>query len=190
MIEHSSPTLTLPVTDRDQMQGSASAAVTLVEYGDFECPHCGDAFPIVEKLRQQQGDNLCFVFRHFPMTESHLNAQHSAEGAEAAGAKDLFWQMHQLLFENQSALSLEDLAGYAARLGIDDAWFKGTLGEHTFANRVREDYMSGVKSGVNGTPAFFINGVRHDGAATLAALTAAVSEQAKSVGKRHRKARR
>lgn len=188
MIEQASSIFALEITGQDHIQGPENAEVTLVEYGDFECPHCAAAFPIVEKLRHQQGENLRFVYRHFPLSESHPNAQNAAEAAEAAGAKDLFWPMHQLLFENQTALAIPDLVGYAEQLGVDAGWFKETLVKHLFAKRVREDFIGGVRSGVNGTPTFFINGIRHDGSASFAALTNAVSEQVNSTAKKPRKA--
>ncbi|MFL5464046.1 MAG: DsbA family protein, partial [Gemmatimonadaceae bacterium] len=107
------------MTDRDHAIGPASAAITLVEYGDFECPHCRRAHPIVQKVRRHMGDRLRFVFRNFPLSEAHPHAQHAAEAAEAAGAQGRFWEMHDLLFHNQDALEDDDLVNYAAKLGID-----------------------------------------------------------------------
>jgi protein-disulfide isomerase len=155
--------LTPPLSDRDHVIGPADAPVTLVEYGDYECPYCGMVHPIVASILQQMGDTLRFAYRHFPLTRLHPHAQSAAEMAEAAGARGKFWPMHNLLFQNQHALDDEDLVSYAARLGIDPKWAASTLVSHIFAERVREDFMSGVRSGVNGTPTFFINGVRHDG---------------------------
>ena len=186
MTEQSAVTLTQPVTDRDHIQGSAAAQITVVEYGDFECPHCAAAYPIVEALRKQEGERLRFVFRHFPLTEAHPNAQIAAEAAEAAGAQDRFWEMHELLFENQNALAAHDLAAYAGQLGIDTTRFKQALAARTFEKRVREDFMGGVRSGVNGTPTFFVNGVRYDGPPSLASLTEAVAESAVSSSQRDR----
>jgi protein-disulfide isomerase len=186
MTEQSAVTLTQPVTDRDHIQGSAAAQITVVEYGDFECPHCAAAYPIVEALRKQEGERLRFVFRHFPLTEAHPNAQIAAEAAEAAGAQDRFWEMHELLFENQNALAAHDLAAYAGQLGIDTTRFKQALAARTFKKRVREDFMSGVRSGVNGTPTFFVNGVRYDGPPSLASLTEAVAEGGGSSNRRDR----
>jgi len=137
--------------------------VTLVEYGDYECPHCGRAYPIVKAVQRSMGDNLRFVFRNFPLTKSHEHAEHAAEMAEAAGEQGKFWEMHDLLFENQKALEDEDLIRYAASLGIDAAWAAAALAQGRFTARVREDFASGVKSGVNGTPTFFINDTRYDG---------------------------
>jgi protein-disulfide isomerase len=155
--------LTPPVNDRDHILGPPDAPVTLVEYGDFECPYCGMAYPIVESVRRRMGDNMRFVFRHFPLTQIHPHAQHAAEMAEAAGARGKFWPMHGILFQNQDALEDRDLIGYAAQIGIPAEWAANALLTHAFAPRVREHFMSGVRSGVNGTPTFFINGVRHDG---------------------------
>ena len=155
--------LTPPVSARDHAQGPADAPVTLVEYGDYECPHCGRAYPIVKAVQRSMGNDLRFVFRNFPLTKSHEHAEHAAEMAEAAGEQGKFWEMHDRLFENQDALENEDLFGFAASLGIDRAWAAAALAQGVFTARVREDFASGVKSGVNGTPTFFINGARYDG---------------------------
>ena len=155
--------LTLPVTeDRDHIQGAADAAVTLVEYGDYECPYCGAAYPIVKEIQEAMGDRLRFVFRNFPITTAHPHAEQAAEAAEAADAQGRFWPMHDHLYENQQRLEREDLVAYADRLGLDIERFERELEEHVHDARVREDFMSGVRSGVNGTPTFYINGVRHD----------------------------
>jgi protein-disulfide isomerase len=172
--------LTTPVSERDHVQGPADAPVTLVEYGDFECPYCGMAYPIVKQLQATMGRDLRFAFRHFPIRESHPHAEHAAEAAEAAGAQGKFWQMHDALYENQHALGDAALARYADALGLDTARFEAELRAHTHAKRVRDDFMGGVRSGVNGTPTFFINGERYDGpwndpAAFLADLHAAAA---------------
>jgi protein-disulfide isomerase len=148
--------------DRDHIQGPADAAVTLVEYGDYECPYCGAAYPIVKELQARMGDRLRFVFRNFPITTSHPHAEQAAEAAEAGAAQGRFWEMHDLLYENQTHLRDEDLHAYAEQLGIDVERFDKDLAEHVHAPRVREDFMSGVRSGVNGTPSFYVNGARHD----------------------------
>jgi len=155
--------LTPPVSARDHAQGPADAPVTLVEYGDYECPHCGRAYPMVKAVQRSMGNDLRFVFRNFPLTKSHEHAEHAAEMAEAAGHQGKFWPMHDLLFEHQDALEDENLIGYAAALGIDPALAAAALAQGQFAERVREDFASGVRSGVNGTPTFFISGVRYDG---------------------------
>jgi protein-disulfide isomerase len=166
--------LVLPVGDRDHTQGPADAPVTLVEYGDLECPYCRQAYPIVKEVQGRMGPRLRFVFRHFPLKQSHPHAQHAAEVAEAAGAQRAFWQMHDRLFERQFALEDENLIEYARELGLDADRVAGELAAHTHKARVREDFMSGVRSGVNGTPTFFINGVRHDQSWAVDSLTAAV----------------
>jgi protein-disulfide isomerase len=154
--------LTLPVGPRDHAQGPASAPATLVEYGDYECPYCGQAYPIVKAIQSRLGKRLRFVFRNFPLSEMHPHAVKAAEAAEAAGEQGKFWEMHDTLFENQDALELPDLIAYADRLRIDSKRVAAQLELHALAARVREDFMSGVRSGVNGTPTFFVNGARHD----------------------------
>ena len=166
--------LSLPVTERDHAQGSAEAPLTLVEYGDYECPHCGRAYPIVKEVQRRLGPKLRFVFRNFPLAEMHPHAQHAAEAAEAAAAQECFWEMHDALFEHQRSLDDRHLVQYAQTLGLDPQRFQQDLTSHTYAGRVREDFRSGVKSGVNGTPTFFINGVRHDDAWDIETLTEAL----------------
>jgi protein-disulfide isomerase len=136
--------------------------VTLVQYGDYECPYCGAAYPIVKDVQKQMGERLRFVFRNFPITTSHPHAEQAAEAAEAAGAQGRFWEMHDHLYENQKHLREEDLHSYAEALGIDVDVFDKELAQHVHADRIHEDFMTGVLSGVNGTPTFFINSVRHD----------------------------
>jgi protein-disulfide isomerase len=164
--------------DRDHIQGPADAAVTLVEYGDYECPYCGAAYPIVKQLQARMGDRLRFVFRNFPITTSHPHAEQAAEAAEAGAAQGRFWEMHDLLYENQTQLRDQDLHGYAEQLGIDVERFDKDLAEHVHAPRVREDFMSGVRSGVNGTPSFYVNGARHDDSYDLDTLLAALERAA------------
>jgi protein-disulfide isomerase len=171
--------LTLPVSEeRDHIQGPAEAAVTLVEYGDYECPYCGAAYPIIKEVQARMGDRLRFVFRNFPITTSHPHAEQAAEAAEAAAIRERFWEMHDLLYENQKRLRDEDLLGYAERLGLDVLGFERELAEHVHAPRVREDFMSGVRSGVNGTPTFYINGARHDDSYDGETLIAALERAA------------
>jgi protein-disulfide isomerase len=160
--EASSPRLVLAVGPRDHIQGPETASVTLVEYGDYQCPYCGQAYPIVHEIQKQLGGHLRFVFRNFPIGTSHPNAPLAAEAAEAVGAQGKFWEMHDMLYEHQSALDEPNLQGYARKLGADVPKFESDLQHHTFQPRVQEDFMSGVRSGVNGTPTFYINGVRHD----------------------------
>ena len=168
--------LALPVGERDHAQGPADAPVTLVEYGDYECPHCGRAHPIVKEVQRRLGSALRFVFRNFPLNESHPHAQHAAEAAEGAGAQGRFWEMHDTLFEHQRALDDQHLVGYAKALGLDPVAFERDLRAHTHKTRVREDFVSGVRSGVNGTPTFFINGVRHDSPYGVATLASAIDQ--------------
>ncbi len=166
--------LTPAVGPRDHAQGPADAPVTLVEYGDYECPHCGRAHPIVAALRKHFGAELRFVFRNFPLGEVHPHAVAAAEAAEAAGAQGKFWPMHDRLFENQEALGEAALLGYAEQLGLDMARLASDLGTHAPEERVREDFMSGVRSGVAGTPTFYIDGHRHDGGFDDGELQAAI----------------
>jgi formate-nitrite transporter family protein len=169
--------LTPPVSDADHRAGPDDAPVTLVEYGDFECPHCRRAHPIVLEVRRRMGQRLRFVFRHFPLSEAHPHAMHAAEAAEAAADQGKFWEMHDAFFENQEALEDPDLIRYAQELGLDAERVERELESSAHAKRVREQFRSGVRSGVNGTPTFFINGLRHDGSwdadTLLEALTAA-----------------
>jgi len=173
--------LTVPVTeDRDHIEGPVDAAVTLVEYGDYECPYCGAAYPIIKEVQARMGERLRFVFRNFPITTSHPHAEQAAEAAEAAATRGRFWQMHDLLYENQRRLSDRDLRAYAEQLGLDIEEFDKELAEHVHAVRVREDFMSGVRSGVNGTPTFYIDGTRHDDSYELETLLAALERAAAS----------
>ena len=178
MKTHFAPKLVLPVSERDHIRGSADAPVTLVEYGDYQCPYCGMANPIVDEVRRELGDGLRFVFRNFPLTESHPHAEHAAEIAEAAGAHNKFWEMHDMLYAHQDALDDRHLAEYARLLGVPASEITRALAQHAYSDRVREDFMSGVRSGVNGTPTFFINGVRHDGAFDRDSLLAAIKDAA------------
>jgi protein-disulfide isomerase len=173
--------LTMPVSeDRDHIQGPADATVTLVQYGDYECPYCGAAYPIIKRVQARLGERLRFVFRNFPITTSHPHAEQAAEAAEAAATQSRFWQMHDLLYENQKNLRDRDLRAYAEQLGLDVELFGRELAEHVYAERVYEDFMSGVRSGVNGTPTFYINGVRHDDSYEFETLLAALERAAAS----------
>jgi protein-disulfide isomerase len=152
-----------PIGPRDHTVGPADAPATLVEYGDYECPHCGRAYPIVESVRRQLGGSLLFAYRHFPLTQIHPHAADAAEMAEVAGSQNHFWPMHQMLFTHQAALDPGHLVAYAEQVGMDPRWAATAFLAHTHASRVQEDFLSGVRSGVNGTPTFFINGARYDG---------------------------
>lgn len=171
------PKLRAPVsTERDHILGPDSATVTLVWYGDHECPHCRQAFAVFRELRRHLQNRVRFVFRYFPVTTIHPHAQLAAEAAEAAAAQGKFWDMSRLLFSHQDALEREDLVRYAAELEIDTARFEQELEQHVHAERVREDFMSGLRSGVNGTPTFFINDERYDGPWDLESLLEAIEK--------------
>jgi protein-disulfide isomerase len=157
------PTMAPPVSARDHVRGPESAPVTLVEYGDFECPHCGTAYPIVKELHRRFEDRVRFVFRHFPLTNVHPHAQAAAEASEFAATSGVFWQMHDTLYEQQKQLADGQLLRLVAGLELDEAGLSRALADHTFFPRVKEDFLGGINSGVKGTPAFFINGRRHDG---------------------------
>jgi protein-disulfide isomerase len=148
-----------------------------LEYGDYECPFCGEAHAIVKEVQRRLGDDLLFAFRNFPLTNIHPHAEHAAEAAEAAGAQGNFWGMHDILFENQGALDDEDLAAYAAELDLDEMRLIREVTSSVYAPRIREDFKAGVKAGVNGTPTFFINGERYDGEFDLKHLLGALNLQ-------------
>jgi protein-disulfide isomerase len=155
--------LRIPFGAEDHVQGTADAPVTLLEYGDFECPYCGTAYPVLKEVQRRMGKSLRFVFRNFPLAEMHPHALLAAEAAEAAAAQGQFWPMHDLLFEHQEALGLVHLLAYAKKLQLDVPRFTKDLETHAFRARVEEEFRGGIRSGVNGTPSLFINGVRYDG---------------------------
>lgn len=169
-------TLTPAVGERDHIQGSSSAAVTLVEYGDYQCPFCGDAYPIIKELQKHFGDRLRFVFRNFPLARIHAYAERAAEAAEAAGAQGKFWEMHDYLFEHQETLDAENLVRTADTLGLDKVKFDREVAEHVYASRVQEDIQSGIDSNVGGTPTVFVNGVRNDDDDDFETLKAKIEE--------------
>ena len=162
------------ITDHDHVQGSAAAAVTLVEYGDFECPYSREAVRTVQGLKHEFGNHLRFVFRHFPLAEKHPHAIQAAEAAEAAAAQGAFWPMYTMLFAHQWELEYSDLMDYAGQLGLDKATFGEALKAHTYFERVRTDVGTGRGQGVTGTPTFFINGQRKDDTDDARALTVAI----------------
>jgi protein-disulfide isomerase len=176
--------LTRPIGPYDHTMGPPDAPYQLLEYGDYECPYCGAAHPIVKSVQRRMGDSLLFAFRHFPLTQIHPHAEHAAEIAEAAGEYGRFWPMHDILFTHQHALDDASLVTHAQRLGLDPGWARWVLQTHAFADRIREDFISGVRSGVNGTPTFFINGVRHDGPWDEASLLEALRTSAVLAGRR------
>jgi protein-disulfide isomerase len=158
------------LSDRDHIKGPRNAPLELVEYGDFECPHCGRAAIVVNQLTAELGDRLQFAFRHFPLAKMHPHARKAAMASEAAGAQGKFWEMHDMLFANAGKLAMPDLIAYASVLELDVARFEAEILDDTYAARIQEDVASGVRSGVNGTPSFFINVVRHNGGYTIESL--------------------
>ncbi len=169
--------LKVPVTDADHIEGDAAAPVTLVEYGDYQCPACGAAYPIVKAVQKHFGRRLRFVFRNFPLTQIHPEAETAAETAEFAAGHQRFWQMHDALYENQDELGPELYLALAKALGLSGKELTDALSGHAFRAKVRDDFRSGLSSGVNGTPTFFINGRRHDGSFDPVDLIAAIDAQ-------------
>lgn len=161
---------------RDHLLGSADARVTLLEYGDYECPDCGRAYPLLRQLIALFGDRLAFGFRHFPQYTTHRHASSAAQAAEAAGAQGKFWPMHDLLYLNQNRLETPDLTHYALRLGLEIYKFESALSAESYLPRVEADYKSGQQSGVKGTPTLFINNSRYRGAIELQAIRAAIEQ--------------
>lgn len=172
-----SATLTPPVSERDHIQGAAGARLTLVEFGDYQCPYCGAAYPVVKSLQKEFGKELRFVFRNFPLTQMHPYALVAAEAAEAAALQGKFWEMHDLIYENQADLEPDRLPVWAEKAGLDLAKFGDAIRHGEIAKRIKEDRASGIHSGVNGTPSFFINGNRHDDAPDYDSLSAALNQQ-------------
>lgn len=170
--------LTFAVREYDHIRGPEEAAVTLVQYGDFECPSCRDMYPVIRRIQNRVGTRLRLVFRHFPLTDQHAHAQQAAEAAEAAAAESekKFWKMHDLLYEHQNALTQDDLEEYASDIGLNHEQFIKALFAGTYRNRIQEDVRSGQQSGVGGTPTFFINGERYDGPLKFEPLLAAIAE--------------
>jgi protein-disulfide isomerase len=163
MSHHPAPfTLVAPVNPTDHALGPITARLTLVEYGDFECPSCAQAYPVVRLLLDHYGERMRFVFRHYPLREVHPHAELAAEAAEAAGAQGKFWDMHGLLFEHQSHLKAKSLREYADRLELDLTRYDFEMNDHVYLQRVQEHLAGGAKSGVRATPTFYINGALHD----------------------------
>jgi protein-disulfide isomerase len=169
--------LKTPITPEDHIQGPENAAATLVEYGDYECPYCGRAYPIVKRVQKHFGKGLRFVFRNFPLSEMHPQAESAAETAEFAGAHGKFWEMHDGLFENQERLGGPLYLELAQRMSLSAEQLQQALGEGKYQKRVRADFSTGVRSGVNGTPTFFINGKRHDGPFDFESLVLAIEQE-------------
>ncbi len=158
-----SPTLTQPVSARDHGAGPVEAPLTLVEYGDYQCPYCAAAYPVVKRLQKTLGKKLRFVFRNFPLTRAHPSALIAAKAAEAAALQGKFWEMHDLLFEEQTSLTPEIIPLWAEKIGLNVEQFGIAIKQDDVERRIKEDRQSGIRSGVNGTPTFFINGTRYNG---------------------------
>ena len=159
------------VSKQDHIQGNTSAPLTLVEYGDYQCSYCGEAYSLVKEAQEALGDKLQFVFRNFPLSEAHPHANAAAQASEAAGKQGKFWPMHDLLYENQNALTNEDLMDYARKAGLEPEQFRKDFESDTVFQKVESDFESGVRSGVNGTPSFFVNGEKYEGDWQDGALT-------------------
>jgi diadenylate cyclase len=172
----------VPVGARDHARGPKDAPVTLVKYGDYECPYCGQAHPVLKELQERLGERVRFVFRHFPLDSVHPRARRAAQAAEAAASQGRFWEMHDLLYENQDKHSEEDLMRYAAELGLDLRRFEEELANDNHAWRIEEDRRGGNRAGVNGTPGFFVNGIRYTGPIDVSGLLAAIEEATGSSG--------
>lgn len=182
MSQDRTSTLTQPIHERDHIKGPDDAPVTLVEYGDYDCPSCADLYPILRRIQDRLGNRLRFVFRHFPLTDVHPYAQRAAEAAEAAAAQGQFWQMHDHLYEHHDALDEDHLVEYAAELGLDTDQFERELHERTHEHRVNEDVQSGRRSDVSGTPTFFINGERYEGPLEFEHLLGALADAGDFLG--------
>jgi protein-disulfide isomerase len=166
--------LSVPVNDQDHIRGSMAAPATLVEYGDYQCPYCATAHPVVRELLDRRPDTVRFVFRHFPLTNVHQYAEVAAETVEAAAARDRFWQMHDWLFEHQEEFGPNYVRVAAEQLGLPPDAIDREVNEHLYLDRIQRDFAGGIRSGVNGTPTFYINEARHDGGYTLEELMEAV----------------
>jgi protein-disulfide isomerase len=174
LLRRATMSLRVPVGEQDHIQGSADAKYTLVEYGDYECPHCGHAYPIVKRVQKHFGKKLRFVFRNFPLAEMHPHAESAAESAEFAGAQGKFWEMHDALFENQQQLGGALYLKLAQQIGLSPQDLRAAVEQREYLPRVKADFTGGVRSGVNGTPTFFINGKRHDASFEYEDLVAAI----------------
>jgi protein-disulfide isomerase len=166
--------LSIAVNADDHIQGNPTAECSLVEYGDYECPHCGSAYPIVKRVQKHFGKRLSFVFRNFPLTQIHPWAEPAAEVAEFAGAHGKFWEMHDLIFENQESLGETLFLNLAEKLDLSTSQLQAAIASQTYRARVRADFSGGARSGVNGTPTFFINGQRHNGPFDFDSLSEAI----------------
>ncbi len=168
--------LSIDVNAKDHIQGDAAAACSLVEYGDYECPHCGHAYPIIKQLQKLFGNRLSFVFRNFPLSQIHPWAEPAAEASEFAGDHEKFWEMHDLLFENQERLGNALFLKLAEKLDLPPLQLETAIAELKYHDRVRADFSGGARSGVNGTPTFFINGQRYNGSYGFDSLSKAIDQ--------------
>jgi len=173
--------LKAPITPSDHIQGDPEATLVLVEYGDYECPHCGHAYPILKRVQKHFGRRLAFVFRNFPLNEMHPHAEIAAEAAEFAAVHGRFWEMHDAIYENQADLDQPFLLKLAGSLKLPVDELRGAWNSQEYAPHVRKDFMGGVRSGVNGTPGLFINGQRHDGSFEFEDLVAAMEDRMISI---------
>jgi len=164
-----------PVTERDHMSGSATAPVTLLEYGNFECIHCGRAYPVIKQVRKLLGDNLRFAFRHFPTVQTHPHSLRAAEAAEAAASQQKFWQMHDELFSHQAALEDRDLSRYAKRIGLNMERFTSDMTRNSFLKEIEANYQRSLfDEHITGTPTIYLNDIRYTGATDLESLLQAI----------------
>jgi protein-disulfide isomerase len=168
--------LKVPITTADHSDGPENAPIVLLEYGDYQCPACGEAYPIVKRIQKHFTGRLRFVFRNFPLNESHPEAESAAETAEFAGAQGKFWQLHDSLYENQDRLGGELYSTLAKKNNLSLSDLNAALKAGTYRERVRGDFSGGVRSGVNGTPTFYINGTRHDASFDFETLSAALGQ--------------
>jgi protein-disulfide isomerase len=171
-----------PVSAEDHIQGPAGASITLVQYGDFECPYTRMSRHSVQQLQRELGNRLRFVFRHFPLREIHPHALAASRAAEAAGEQGKFWEMHEYIFSHQHALDDEHLLEYAVAVGLDVDRYQDDKGSAPVAGRIERDVQGGIRSGVRGTPTFFINGRRHHGSYEVDTLRAAISAELPNTG--------
>ncbi|AEV98614.1 disulfide bond formation protein DsbA [Niastella koreensis] len=168
--------LTPPVNKNDHVQGSPDAEILLVEYGDYQCPHCGAAHPIVKEIQKRLGKNISFVFRNFPLSNLHELAIPAAKTAEAAGRQNKFWQMHDMIYEHQTQLSQFALLKFAEELKLNIIELKRDLADKSLLEKIESDFESGMRSGVNGTPSFFINGYKYNGGYDFTSLYSALEK--------------
>jgi protein-disulfide isomerase len=164
--------LTPAVGKDDHIQGATDAPLVLLEYGDYQCSYCGQAYGIIKSVQKKFGEKLQFVFRNFPLNEAHPDAFNAALVAEAAAVQGKFWEMHDIIYEHQDALDLESLAGYAKEIGMDADQFERDIHGTTLSDKVEQDFEIGIRSGVNGTPSFYVNGEKFEGDWSEQGLTA------------------